>query len=62
MAISKVARAVVAALMVGGLIAAAPTAGPTLTAVARIEPGQWQIKELGTDSAARTLCIADPTV
>ncbi|MDX5984108.1 DUF3617 domain-containing protein [Sphingomonas echinoides] len=62
MRISKVARALVAAVMVGGLVAAAPTAGPTLAAVARIEPGQWQIKELGSDSPGRTLCIADPAI
>lgn len=62
MPISWGTRAVAAAVMVGGLIAAAPATAPTLAAVARIEPGQWQIKELGGDSAGRTLCIADPAI
>ncbi|MFA6122457.1 DUF3617 domain-containing protein [Sphingomonas sp.] len=62
MRIAKLARAgAVAALTVAGLAAAGPASGPALIAVARIEPGQWQIKEMGSDSGARTLCVADPS-
>lgn len=35
---------------------------PTLVAVARIEPGEWQVKTVGSDAAPRALCVADPSV
>lgn len=54
------ARLGVAGLMlVSGLAVAAPAGGPALAAVARIEPGQWQLKALGSDAAPRTVCIGD---
>lgn len=46
----------------GGTALAAPAAGPALAALARIEPGQWQVKPVGSDAAPRTLCITDPAV
>lgn len=52
--------AAMAALL--GLTAAAPAGAPSLAAVARIEPGLWQIKTLGSDAAPRSVCVADPSV
>jgi hypothetical protein len=37
---------------------AAPADRPP--ALARVQPGQWQIKELGSTGAGRSLCLADP--
>ena len=45
-----------------GLTTAAPAGGPALVAVARIEPGQWQLKTLGSDAAPTSLCIGDADV
>lgn len=42
------------------LAAAAPASTPTLAAIARIEPGEWQVKTVGSDAAPRMLCIANP--
>jgi len=49
-------------IMAVGLATAAPASGPALAAVARIEPGQWQLKPRGSDAAPRTVCIADAEV
>ena len=49
-------------LTTGGLTTAAPAGGPELAAVARIEPGQWQLKPPGSDAAPRNVCIGDPDV
>lgn len=46
-------------LMTAGLAAAAPAAAPTLAAVARIEPGQWQLKARDSAAVPSTLCIGD---
>ena len=46
-------------MMTTGLATAAPAGGPTLAAVARIEPGQWQLKTAGSSATPSTLCIAD---
>lgn len=54
------ATAATAAML--ALIAAAPAGTPMLAAVARIEPGQWQIKTLGSDAAVRSVCVVDPSV
>ena len=63
MRIGSAARAVVAGLVMSGALAsAAPAGGPMLAAVARIEPGQWQLKTIGASPAPRTLCVADATV
>lgn len=63
MRVRYVARAAVACLMVtGGLAIAAPASGPPLAAVARLEPGEWQLKAVGAAPAPRSLCLADATV
>ncbi|WP_353203124.1 hypothetical protein [Sphingomonas sp.] len=49
----------VSVMMAGGLATAAPAGAPTLAAVARIEPGQWQLKALDSAAAPSTLCIGD---
>lgn len=46
-------------VMTGGLATAAPAGGPTLPALTRIEPGQWQLKTYGSAAAPTTLCIGD---
>ena len=52
--------AAVAMTVCGGLATAA--AAPGLTALKRIERGEWQLKSIGTNAPAQTLCIADPRV
>lgn len=49
-------------LMIGGLTAAAPARAPQLAGLARIELGQWQLKEPGPNSVARSLCLSEPAV
>jgi hypothetical protein len=49
------------ALVLGGGLATA-AANPALVALARVERGQWQLKEIGTNPETRTLCIRDPRV
>lgn len=58
----NVARVMAAGLaMMSGLALAAPAgAPPILTALTRIEPGQWQFRPLDSDAASRSLCIDDP--
>ncbi|BCA57383.1 hypothetical protein HMP06_0152 [Sphingomonas sp. HMP6] len=46
-------------LMAGGLAVAAPARAPTLSALTKIEPGQWQLKTAGSSAAPSTLCISD---
>jgi hypothetical protein len=54
------ARRVIAGLMMTvGLATVAPAGAPTLAAVARIEPGQWQLKALGSSATPNTVCIGD---
>jgi hypothetical protein len=54
-------RAAIAGLVaMSGLAVAAPVAAPTLAALARIEPGQWQFKPLDSDTPPRSVCIGDP--
>ena len=48
--------------LVGALAVGASAGGPTLAAVARIEPGLWQLKATGSDAPPRNLCIADAAV
>lgn len=33
---------------------------PALAALDGIEPGQWQLREIGTTAPPRSLCISDP--
>ncbi|MET3825629.1 MULTISPECIES: DUF3617 domain-containing protein [Sphingomonas] len=47
-------------LMGSGLVAA--VSAPSLTALARVERGEWQLKQVGTNPDTRTLCIRDPRV
>ena len=61
MQVRNVVHAMIAGLAAtGGLAAAAPAGAPTLAALARIEPGQWQFKPLDSDAPPRSICIADP--
>lgn len=53
-------RGVALVCAAAALIAAAPGGLPRLAALARIEPGQWQIKTVGADGAPRSVCLADP--
>jgi hypothetical protein len=46
---------------IAGLVAAAPAGGP-LTALARIDQGQWQIKTVGVDTPPRSACLTDMSV
>lgn len=55
-------RGIAALCAVVALAAAAPGGTPKLAALARIEPGQWQIKTVGADGAPRSLCVADPAM
>lgn len=56
-------RAALLVLIAGaGLAAAAPARAPHLAVLSRIEPGQWQLKEPGAASVARSLCVADPAI
>ncbi|GHH11673.1 hypothetical protein E2E30_10985 [Sphingomonas sp. AAP5] len=60
MQVRNVVRAMIAGLAAtGGLAAAAPAGAPTLAALARIEPGEWQFKALDSDAPPRSICIAD---
>ena len=54
--------AVFGLVLVGAVAAAAPARAPQLAVLTRIEPGQWQLKEPGATSVARTLCVSDPAV
>lgn len=63
MAVLKIARGLVAASVVTICLAATgPARPPLLAAMARIEPGLWQIKTLGSDAPPRAICVADPVV
>ena len=62
MQVGTMARLAVAGSLLGAGLAAAPAAAPTLAAVARIEPGQWQLRPLDGDAPPRALCIADATM
>jgi hypothetical protein len=54
--------AVFGLVLVGSLAAAAPARAPQLAVLTRIEPGQWQLKEPGASTVARSLCVSDPAV
>ena len=43
-----------------GAVAASPAAAPTVAAFGQVEPGQWQLREVGSTTVARTICITDP--
>ena len=48
-------------LILGSGLAVA-AAAPGLTALARVERGQWQLKEIGTNPETRTVCVRDPRI
>ncbi len=56
------ARLAAGLTMTGGLAAAAPAGGPALAAVARLEPGEWQLRAIGATPGARSLCLTDAAV
>lgn len=61
MQVRNVVHAMIAGLAAtGGLAVAAPAGAPTMAALARIEPGQWQFRALDGDTPARSVCIVDP--
>ena len=60
--VELVRAGVLGAVLTGGLAVAAPAAGPTLAAVARIEAGLWQLKPIDGSAAPRTVCIGDARV
>jgi hypothetical protein len=40
--------------------ASAPGGGTKLSALAQLEPGLWQLRDLDNGGAAQSLCVADP--
>lgn len=53
--------ALFAVVLCTSLTAASPAAAPPpLAILAQVEPGQWQLREVGTSNPARALCVADP--
>jgi len=44
------------------LAAAAPAAAPHVGVLAQVEPGQWQLRETGTSTPPRAMCVADPAM
>ena len=63
MKLRHVSRAVLFGLALGASLAAAAPAGQQQLAVlAQVEPGEWLLRELGTSTPPRALCVADPAV
>ena len=63
MKLRHVSRAVLFGLALGtSLAAAAPAGQQQLAVLAQVEPGEWQLRELGTSTPPRALCVADPSV
>lgn len=50
-----------ASLMLGAVTVAAPATAP-LIALARIEPGLYQLKEVGSSAPPKSLCISNAAV
>ncbi|MDO7842576.1 DUF3617 domain-containing protein [Sphingomonas immobilis] len=50
-----------ASVLIGALTAAAPASAP-LVALSRIEPGLYQLKEVGSSAPPKSLCIANAAV
>jgi hypothetical protein len=55
-------RAVVAlgAITLVSSAASAPQGGTKLSALARLEPGLWQLRDLNNPGAQQSICVADP--
>lgn len=47
-------------LSLAGIGMLGPTAAEQLPLLAKIQPGQWQIKEAGGTGGGRSVCVADP--
>jgi hypothetical protein len=47
------------AAMIAGAAIAAPANGPTFVALAKVERGLWQLREV--EGPTRRLCVADPS-
>jgi hypothetical protein len=41
---------------------AAPARAPQLAGIAKIEPGEWQLRESGVGTGGRSICVADAGV
>ena len=55
-------RALAGLLLAAGLGTAAPARAPQLVVLSRIEAGQWQFREAGSTTPARSLCVSDPAI
>lgn len=56
-----IVRPVLAGLLAcGGVAGAAQMA--SLVSAGAIEPGQWQLREVGSSAAPRSLCVTDPVM
>ena len=55
-------RTLAGLLLVAGLGTAAPARAPQLAVLTRIETGQWQLREAGSTTPAKSLCVSDPSV
>lgn len=61
--VQRIARRGLAGLLLAaGLVTAAPARAPQLAVLARIETGQWQLRESGSTAAGRSICVSDPAV
>ena len=59
----KVFRAVFALVITSSAGAVARPAGTDLTALAQLEPGLYQVRQLGAERMqAQSICVADPAV
>lgn len=41
----------------GALVAAAPVRGPMLAVIRAIEPGQWELREVGSNASPKLMCL-----
>jgi len=46
----------------GALMLTAAADAPVLTALAKIEPGQWTLRSADGHTPPRTMCVADPRI
>lgn len=51
---------VLAAAAVGATAGAVPVKAPQLAVINAIEPGQWELREVGTSGSPRVLCVTNP--
>lgn len=62
MKVAMIAQLALAGLLMAGGAPKADGASPTasLIAIDAIEPGLWQLRELGSTAAPRPMCVIDP--